>query len=131
MVINIKHIGGTFAFLILLQMVLVNYFGGEIQDKSQALQKKSKIISSLSELESKWSKKAQKQELEKIYKLLNVFDVEYTLKEKKKRKILTMDLKQKNADKVLALLVNRSVNVKKMSVEKVDKYTLKLIVEIL
>ncbi|WP_455756673.1 hypothetical protein [Sulfurimonas sp.] len=131
MVIDIKYIGGAFAFLVLLQVALLSYFNAEIEEKSEELYKKREIITTLTQLENKYSTKVQREELEKIYKLLSVFDVIYTLKEKKKRKIITMELKEKNADKVLALLVNRNVNIKKLKIEKKDKFTVELIVEIL
>lgn len=123
--------GGAFVFLLLLLLMLSQYFNAEIQDKSEELSQKREIVTTLAQLKSRWSKKAQGEELAKIYKLLNVFDIVYSVKEKRKKKIITMQLKEKNADKILALLVNRSINIKKITIEKKDSFTLELIMEVL
>ncbi len=131
MVIDIRHIGGGFLALVLLLGSLSYYFDAQIVSKSDELNGKRELATTLSKLESKWSKKTQKIEIEKLKKLLNVFDIEFTQKDVRKRKVFTMQLNKTNLDKVLAMIVNRNIDIKKLKIERVDKHIVNLEVEII
>ncbi|MDF1875389.1 hypothetical protein JHD48_06555 [Sulfurimonas sp. SAG-AH-194-I05] len=131
MVIDTKYIAGGFVGLILLYIALSYNLNASIEEKYETLQSKREILTKLSSLESKWSKKAQKEELEKVYKLLDVFDVKVTKSMKRKRKVLTMQVKEHNANKIMAMILNRNIEIKKLKITKIDKHTVKIVVEVL
>lgn len=131
MVIDIRYIGGAFLALVLLLAFLSYSFNGSISEGKEALYKKREVLSKLQNLEQKWSKKSQKAELEQIYKLLDLFDVPFTKSEIRKRKVITLDLKSHNADKIIGLILNKGVAIKKLQIDKIDANTLKVAVEIL
>lgn len=131
MVIDIRYIGGAFLALVLLLTFLSYSFNGSISEGKEALYKKREVLSKLQNLEQKWSKKSQKAELEQIYKLLDLFDVPFTKSEIRKRKVITLDLKSHNADKIIGLILNKGVAIKKLQIDKIDANTLKVAVEIL
>jgi hypothetical protein len=131
MVVNIKHIAGAFLALALLQGTLWYYFNEEIKTQSIELEQKREMISNLNKLQDKWSKKSQQNELKRVYELLNAFDVTYTLTQKRKINVIAMELQANLADKIVALLLNRNIDIKKLKITKIDKHSVKLEVEVL
>jgi len=131
MVVNAKQIGAAFVFLVLLLFVSNRYFDGEIKKKDTQLNEKRELIATLTQLESRWSRKAQDEALARVFKLLDVFDVTYDLKKRREIKIITMQLTKKNADRVLALFVHSTIRIKKIKIEKKDNFRVVLQVEVL
>lgn len=131
MVVDLRYIGAGFAALALVQIFLSYSFDASIEEKKRELHSKRETLTELSTLQEKWSTKSQKAELESIYKLLDVFDIPFSTSEKRKRKVITLNLKNHNADKVMGLILNKGVDIKELQIEKTDAHTLKLIVEIL
>jgi hypothetical protein len=130
MVVNIKHIAGAFLVLVLLQGTLWYYFNKKIKTQSTELEQKREMISTLGKLNNRWSNKSQQEELKRIYELLNAFDIAYTVTQKRNINVLTMELETSVANKVVALLLNRNIEIKKLEIKKIDNYNIKLEVEI-
>ncbi len=131
MVIDIKYIGAGFLGSALVFLGLSYAFESSKVEKLSELEKKREILGSLNKLESQWSKKAQEAELEQLYKLLDVFDVAYKKSVKRKRKVISMELEKHNADKIVSLVLNKNLNIKKIKLEKVGRYKISFVVEIL
>ncbi len=131
MVVDIRYIGGGFIGLVLLLVALSFSFDTKIEEKHQELEKKREVLAKLDGLEKRWSKKVQESELQKVYKLLDVFDVVYTKSEKRKRKVINIEVQSHNADKIVGMILNRSINIKKLEIQKLDEFRVKLVVEVL
>jgi len=120
-----------FFILLIAQLASWFYFDGAIKKAYVEYDKKSELVSQLSLLDQKWSKKTQKLELKRIYDFLNAFDVQYTLKEKKGKKTITLQLQKQNSDNVISFILNRNINIKQFVLTKVDNYNLNLMMEII
>lgn len=130
MVVNIKHIGGALLALAVLQGGLWSYFDTKIESSREEFVQKREMMSELNALGAKWSKKSQKEEYDKLLSLLGAFGVKYEAKEVRDKRVITMELQKSNADKVVSLLVNRKLEIVKLTMKRVDEYSMTLEVEI-
>ena len=130
MVIDLKKLGIIFAGLIVLQTALWFYFNSKIKTQNDELIQKKETLSKLSVLEDKWSIKNQKEELQRVYEFLTAFDIKYTTSEKKKKKIIKMNLKTENVNKVTSFILNKKININKINIKKIDQYNIELLVEV-
>jgi len=130
MVGNIKQIGGAFFVVLLLFLGLKSYFDATIEKKNQELKARETMLKTFHTLEHRYSRKAQSEALAKIFKMLDVFGVAYEVKEKRKRKIITLQLTRKNADRVVGLFLNSTIHIKKIKLEKQDDFRVTLHVEV-
>ncbi len=126
-----KRIYIIFFILLITQLASWFYFDGAIKKAYVEYDKKSELVSQLYLLDQKWSKKTQKSELKRIYDFLNAFDVKYTLKEKKGKKTITLQLQKQNSDNVISFILNRNINIKQFVLTKIDNYNLSLSMEII
>lgn len=131
MVVNIRHIGGAILGLAVLQGALWFYFDSKIESSKGEFVQKREMVSELESLGAKWSKKSQKEEYEKFLSLLGAFGVEYSAKEVRDKRVVTMELQKSNADKVVSLLVNRNIEIVKLTIKRVDEFSVMLEVEII
>lgn len=131
MVVNIKHIGGALLALAIVQASLWSYFDGKIKSSKEEFEQKREMLGELESLGAKWSKKSQKEEYEKLLSLLGAFGVVYETKEVRNKRVISMELQKTNADKVVSLLVNRNIEIVKLTMKRVDEYSITLEVEII
>jgi len=130
MVIELRKIGIIFSILVVVQTTSWFYFNTQIKTVHTQLNKKKETLSTLATLEKKWSLKHQKSELKRVYEFLTAFDIQYKIKKRTRKTIITMNLTTTNVNKVVSFLSNRDIHLKKLTIKKSDKHSVKLSVEI-
>lgn len=126
-----QYLSISFGVIFVLNILIGLSLNSSIQTKTEILKDKLELNNALSTLEKQWSKENQKKELEHLIKMLGIFDVAHSIKSQKNKQILELDLNASNANKIINLILNKKMQITKMSITKIDENSLKLSIEII